>query len=281
VQRRHQKLIEESPSPAVDAELRARLAAASIGVADASDYEGAGTVEYLLSPEGEFFFLEVNARLQVEHPVTEQVTGVDLVIEQFRIAAGEPISEVALAAAREGLRGHAIEARIYAEVAAGGGVFLPSTGRVVAMRSPEGPGIRFDGGVVEGSEVSHHYDPMLAKVIAWGENREQARRRMLNALRELTIVGVETCQPFHLSVMDLPAFAAGDLDTNFLTRPEAQSALENPLDPAAAAIAAGLAHLRRSANGHGNGNGGNGNGNGRSGWGIDALRRGLRHGGRL
>jgi acetyl/propionyl-CoA carboxylase alpha subunit len=268
VQRRHQKLIEESPSPAVDPALRARLQQAAVAVADAADYRGAGTVEFLLAGDGAFYFIEVNARLQVEHPVTEMVTGVDLVVEQLRIASGLPLSETARTA---GLRGHAIEARINAEDAAAG--FLPSTGRIAALRAPSGPGVRFDAGVEVGTVVTHHYDPMLAKLIAWGEDRETARRRLLAALRELAVVGVETCQPFHLAVCDLPAFRAGDLDTAFLERPEVQAAYRRNGHVPVAALGAALAHLRRA----GTPTVGNGRtAPARSAWGRDALRRGLR-----
>ena len=267
VQRRHQKLIEESPSPAVDDALRARLQRAAAAVADAADYLGAGTVEFLLAADGAFYFLEVNARLQVEHPVTEMLTGVDLVAEQLRIASGAPISEAARAARP---RGHAIEARINAEDAAGG--FLPSTGRILALRAPSGPGVRFDAGIEVGSVVTHPYDPMLAKLIAWGEDRETARRRLLAALRELTLVGVETCQPFHLAVCELPAFKAGDLDTAFLERPDVQASFRRNGHVPLAALGAALAHLRR--------NGAAGAAARpaapRTAWGRDALRRGLR-----
>ena len=237
-------------------------------MADAADYEGAGTVEFLLGPDGAFYFLEVNARIQVEHPVTEMVTGVDLVVEQLRIAAGEPVSLSAQAAV---LRGHAIEVRIYAEDASRG--FLPSTGQILGLRPPHGPGIRFDAGIQPGTVVTHHYDPMLAKVIAWGEDREAARGRLIGALRELTILGVETCQPFHLAVLELPAFRDGDLDTRFVERADVQAALGADGHAAIPMLGAALAHLRRATTDSGESSAPQ---DGRSAWGREALRRSMR-----
>ncbi len=270
VQRRHQKLIEESPSPAVTPALRKRLEAAAVAVAEAAGYENAGTVEFLIprdGPAGSFYFIEVNARLQVEHPVTEMVTGVDIVAEQFRIAAGEKLSPAARKPAR---RGHAIEARITSEDAGAG--FLPSTGRIEALRVPGGPFLRWDSGVEVGSDVTYDYDPMLAKLIAWGETREEARLRLLSGLRELTIVGVTTCVPFHLAVLASEEFARGDLDIGFVARPWVAAALRPTRSPEAEAVVTALAHARRSAP--------NGaaapSADGRSLWGREALREGLR-----
>src|SRR5882762_5445919 len=193
IQRRHQKLIEESPSVAVSPALRRRLSEAATAAAGAVGYVSAGTIEFLLTPSGEFYFLEMNTRIQVEHPVTELVYGVDLVREQLRIAAGQAMRVHA------GLlhpRGHAIECRITAEDPFND--FLPATGVLQYLRVPSGPGIRWDGGVEAGNEVTLFYDPLLAKLVAWGETRDIAIQRMRRALRELVIVGLPTTQPFHL-----------------------------------------------------------------------------------
>jgi acetyl/propionyl-CoA carboxylase alpha subunit len=213
VQRRHQKLIEESPSPAVEAALRERLCDAALRAARAASYTNAGTVEFLLDAKGEFYFLEVNARIQVEHPVTEQVTGLDLIREQLRLAWGEPLGyrqeDVVL-------RGHAIECRISAEDPRN--QFLPSVGRLEAVQEPGGPGVRVDSGVAVGIEVSLHYDPLLAKLITWGGDRQQACRRMARALDELLVLGVQTTTGFHRYVLRHPDFLEGRLDTGFIDR---------------------------------------------------------------
>ncbi len=210
IQRRHQKLLEESPSVVVDAEARARIGAIALQAARAVGYQNAGTVEFLYS-KGSFFFLEMNTRLQVEHPVTEMVTGRDLVREQLRIAAGEPLgfsqSDVVL-------RGHAIEVRLNAEDPTNG--FLPSTGVVRNLRMPGGPGIRLDLGLYRGMEVGVDYDPLLAKLVAWGETREFAIARMIRAIQELNIGGVRTSAPAALAVLEDPRFQKGDFDTHFL-----------------------------------------------------------------
>jgi len=210
VQRRHQKLIEEAPSPVVDPELRARMGDAAVQAARAVGYRSAGTVEFLLAPEGVFYFLEMNTRIQVEHPITELVYGVDLVREQLRIAAGEPLGVAA------GLRprGHAIECRITAEDPLGG--FLPATGRLTYLRVPAGPGVRWDGGIEPGSEIGLHYDPLLGKLIVWAETRDRAIRRMRRALDELLVVGVPTSQAFHRRVMDDPVFRSGAYDIGYV-----------------------------------------------------------------
>ncbi|WP_245602422.1 acetyl-CoA carboxylase biotin carboxylase subunit [Solirubrobacter soli] len=196
IQRRHQKLIEESPAPLVDAELRERIGKIAVDAARAVDYRGAGTIEGLLSPEGEYFFLEMNTRVQVEHCVTEAVTGVDIVREQILIAAGEPLSF-----GQDDIRwhGHAIECRINAEDASKN--FAPAPGTIAAYREPSGPGIRVDSGVLAGSEISPLYDPMVAKLIVWDADREKATRRMARALREFEIDGVKTLIPFHTAIM--------------------------------------------------------------------------------
>jgi acetyl-CoA/propionyl-CoA carboxylase biotin carboxyl carrier protein len=204
IQRRHQKLVEETPSPAVDAELRARIGRIAVDAARAVGYRSAGTIEGLLSREGEYFFLEMNTRIQVEHTVTELVTGIDLVREQVLIAAGEPLS---LRQDDVRLSGHAIECRINAEDPSNG--FLPSPGRITGYREPGGPGVRVDSGVEAGSEVLPLYDPMVAKLIVHAADREQARRRMLRALEEFRVEGVATLLGFHRALLDHPCFVAG------------------------------------------------------------------------
>jgi len=211
VQRRHQKVIEEAPSPAVDEELRAEMGAAAVAAAQAIGYEGAGTVEFLLAADGSFYFLEMNTRLQVEHPVTEMVTDLDIVALQMAVAAGEdlPISQEDAI-----FEGHAIEARLYAEDPAAG--FLPAAGRVAAWRSPHGAFIRVDHGLKEGQEVTPFYDPMIAKVIAWGETRGVARRRLIGALEDTVLLGLPTNRHFLIEVLDGETFAAGEATTDFL-----------------------------------------------------------------
>ena len=210
IQRRHQKILEESPSPAVDSEQRARMGEAAVTAARAVGYVNAGTVEFIYS-RGEFFFLEMNTRLQVEHPVTELVTGVDLVVEQLRIAAGEPLRhrQTDIAA-----RGHAIECRINAEDPLRD--FLPTPGRVTSYREPSGPGVRVDSALVGPGMVASYYDPMIAKLIVWGADRDQAIRRMRRALLEYRIGGITTNIPYHLALLDEPDFAAGRLSTQFI-----------------------------------------------------------------
>jgi acetyl-CoA/propionyl-CoA carboxylase biotin carboxyl carrier protein len=204
IQRRHQKLVEETPSPAVGPELRARIGEISVAAAKAVDYRGAGTIEGLLSPEGEWFFLEMNTRIQVEHTVTELVTGLDLVREQLLIAAGEPLSVT-----QQDVRfnGHAIECRINAEDVSHG--FRPAPGRITAYREPAGPGVRVDSGVVAGSEISPLYDPMIAKLVVHAQDRDAARRRMLRALDEFEIEGVQTLLGFHKALLEHPCFVEG------------------------------------------------------------------------
>jgi acetyl-CoA/propionyl-CoA carboxylase biotin carboxyl carrier protein len=205
IQRRHQKLVEETPSPAVSEELRARIGAIAVDAARAVGYRSAGTIEGLLSREGEYFFLEMNTRIQVEHTVTELVTGIDLVREQLRIAAGEPLS---IAQEDVVLRGHAIECRINAEDVAAG--FRPGPGRIRRYREPAGPGVRVDSGVAAGSEVSELYDPMIAKLCVVDVDREAARLRMLRALAEYVVEGVPTLVGFHRALLETPEFAAGE-----------------------------------------------------------------------
>jgi acetyl-CoA/propionyl-CoA carboxylase biotin carboxyl carrier protein len=210
VQRRFQKIIEESPSPALQPAERAEITDTARNIAKAGGYTNAGTIEFIYG-SGKFYFLEMNTRLQVEHPVTEMVTGIDLVAEQLRIAAGERLviqqSDIKPA-------GHAIELRIYAESPARG--FAPTTGRVLRLRAPDGEGVRFDGGVAEGQKVTAAFDPMLAKLIVHGRDRQQARTRADGALRQLTLLGCETNTGFLRRVIGHPAFAAGEIHTGFL-----------------------------------------------------------------
>ncbi|MCS7006237.1 MAG: acetyl-CoA carboxylase biotin carboxylase subunit [Gaiellaceae bacterium] len=205
IQRRHQKLVEETPSPAVDAELRERIGRIAVEAARAVGYRSAGTIEGLLAPDGSYYFLEMNTRIQVEHTVTEMVTGIDIVREQIRIAAGEPLS---LRQEDVVLRGHAIECRINAEDVAQG--FLPSPGVITAYREPGGIGVRVDSGVRAGDEVSGLYDPLVAKVIVHDVDRESSRRRMLRALEELVIEGPTTLVGFHRALLKAPCFIAGE-----------------------------------------------------------------------
>ena len=204
IQRRHQKLIEETPSPAVDAELRARIGAIAVEAARAVGYRSAGTIEGLLDQEGAYYFMEMNTRIQVEHTVTEMATGLDLVREQVLIAAGEPLW---LSQDDIRLTGHAIECRINAEDPSNG--FLPAPGRITGYREPAGPGVRVDSGVEDGSEISPLYDPMVAKLIVHGVDREHARRRMLRALDEYEIGGLTTLLGFHRALLSHPCFADG------------------------------------------------------------------------
>jgi acetyl-CoA/propionyl-CoA carboxylase biotin carboxyl carrier protein len=201
LQRRHQKLIEEAPAPAVDEELRARIGKIATEAAAAVEYTGAGTIEGLLQ-DGEYFFLEMNTRVQVEHCVTEMVTGIDIVKEGIRVAAGEPLS---IDQDEVELRGHAIECRINAEDASKN--FAPAPGTITAYREPAGPGVRVDSGVHTGSEISPMYDPMVAKLIVWDVDREQATKRMVRALGEYEIEGVKTLLPFHIAILQTEQWA--------------------------------------------------------------------------
>jgi acetyl-CoA carboxylase, biotin carboxylase subunit len=247
LQRRHQKVIEEAPSPVVTAELRRRMGAAAVAAASAVGYSNAGTVEFLLDADGRFFFLEMNTRLQVEHPVTELVTGIDLVAAQIRVAAGEPLG-------REfddvTPRGHAIEVRLYAEDPFQR--FAPSPGRIEMLRLPEGPGIRNDSGVYEGSEVSIHYDPMLAKLSVWAADRERALARLGRALAELRIEGIRTTAPLYRALLADADFRAGRLDVGMLDHKLASGELQ-AVEPRQAAtlpdlplLAAAIAHYERA-----------------------------------
>ena len=215
VQRRFQKLVEETPSPFVDDDLRLRMGETAVKAARAMNYQNAGTVEFIVDPEKNFYFLEVNTRLQVEHPVTELVTGADLVKEQLRIAAGLPISPELIEYSKNPRpHGHAIECRLTAENARAD--FAPSTGRITFLKVPDGPGVRVDRAVRAGSEVSVYYDSLLAKVIVWGASRDEAIARMQRVLNELQVDGVDTSLEFHRWLMEHPEFIAGRLSTKFV-----------------------------------------------------------------
>lgn len=231
IQRRYQKIIEESPSPALTPAVRAQMGAAAVAAARAINYVGAGTVEFLLGPDGAFYFMEMNTRLQVEHPVTECVTGVDLVALQLDVAAGKPLG---FGQDDVRLTGHAIEARLYAENES----FLPQTGTVHVWERACGPGLRVDHGLSPGAAVTSHYDPMLAKIIAWGADREEARRRLLHAIADTTVLGVTTNKPFLLRALSQPAFVAGEATTGFIDRhmPAVPPAEDEPEDAALAAV---------------------------------------------
>ncbi len=241
IQRRHQKLIEECPSPVVDEATRARIGGLAVRAAQAVDYVGAGTVEFLRAADGSFYFMEMNARLQVEHPVTEMCVGLDLVKAQIAVAAGRKLP---LRQDQVELRGHAIECHIIAEDPTRN--FMPSPGTIRGLRVPTGPGVRDDGGVYAGYTVPVHYDPLISKLVAWGHDRAEAISRMARALDEYRIDGVKTSISFHKKVMDHAAFVAGDLHTGFLgEHPE----LLQPSDDAwlneIAVVAAAVAHFRR------------------------------------
>jgi acetyl-CoA carboxylase biotin carboxylase subunit len=243
IQRRHQKVIEECPSPINDAELRRKMGECAILVAKAVDYVGAGTVEFLVSDlDKSFYFLEMNTRLQVEHPVTELVTGIDLVREQILVASGEKLSFV-----QEDISWdkHAIECRVYAEDPENN--FLPSPGKITRLRVPQGVGVRDDGGIYEGAEVSIYYDPMISKLAATGRTREEAIDRLRRALQEYEVGGIKTTLPFFREIIEDEEFIAGNLDTGFIARwqkrREKQAASEAEKD--LAIIASALAYGKK------------------------------------
>ncbi len=242
IQRRHQKVVEETPSPAADDALVTRMGEVAVRTAQAVGYHGAGTVEFLLAEDGSFYFLEMNTRLQVEHPITELVTGVDLVREQVRIAAGEPLGYTQTEVRR---RGHAIECRVYAEDPATG--FLPSPGRIEVLRLPTGPGVRDDSGAYEGGEITGFYDPLLSKLCVWAPTRPLALQRMKRALNEYIVTGIATNLPFHLRLMDHPEFVAGEYDTSFIERHRDALLQPSPVGEAAKplTIAAAVAQALR------------------------------------
>jgi 3-methylcrotonyl-CoA carboxylase alpha subunit len=239
IQRRHQKVLEETPSPALTPEGRAALYAAAVAAARAVGYRNAGTVEFLLAPDGAFYFLEMNTRLQVEHPVTEAVTGLDIVRLQIEVAAGRPLP---IAQADVAGRGHALECRLYAEDPDNDD--LPSPGRILHLAAPEGPGVRFDSGIAAGSEVTVHYDPLLAKLVTWGWDRAEAVARMAAALRRTAVLGVVTNLALLQAVVGHPAFRKGELHTGFLD--EHLRETRAPACPPPEAVAAAVAALHRS-----------------------------------
>jgi acetyl/propionyl-CoA carboxylase alpha subunit len=239
VQRRHQKLLEESPSPAFDAGLRARFADAALRIAKQVGYLNAGTVEFVMDESGAFYFLEVNTRLQVEHPVTEMVTGLDLVGEQVRIAAGAALG---FGDETPPLRGWSMEARVIAEDPLAN--FMPSVGRIERVRFPQGPFVRNDAGVYRGYEVPVHYDSLLAKLITWGHDREQARRRMLGALGEYVLEGPHQNLAFHRWLLSDPEFVAGRLSTRFVEEHFRPAVLEPGPEATEVAILAAALHAR-------------------------------------
>lgn len=240
IQRRHQKIIEETPSTALDPDLRVRMGETAVKVIEAAKYFNAGTVEFLLDRDKKFYFLEVNTRIQVEHPVTEQTLGVDLVVEQIRVATGEKLSW-----SQEDLqpRGHSVECRIYAEDAAAG--FLPSAGPVHYLSEPKGPGIRFDSGVQTGDEVSVYYDPIIAKLVAWGSDRLTAIKRAIMALDNTVILGLTTNCDFLKAVLKHPEFTAGNIHIGFLNQHLPEWRHESP-DPDDLLVALALATLSSS-----------------------------------
>jgi acetyl-CoA carboxylase biotin carboxylase subunit len=213
IQRRHQKVIEESPSVVITPQVRAAMGKVAIDAGRAADYEGVGTVEFLVDKDINFYFLEMNTRLQVEHPVTEMVTGVDIVKEQIRIAAGEKLSF-----RQEDVKqtGHAIECRVYAEDPDRN--FMPCPGPITSLRTPGGPGVRDDSGVFEGFEIPIYYDPIISKLVVWGKDRQEAIARMKRALGEYIVTGVKTTIPFHIRVMNNQHFLEGNFDTNFIDK---------------------------------------------------------------
>jgi acetyl/propionyl-CoA carboxylase alpha subunit len=213
VQRRHQKIIEESPSPIVTTELRAAMTRAALALARAVGYTSAGTLEFVVTSEGKFYFLEMNTRLQVEHPVTELVTGIDIAAWQIRLASGEPLTFTQNALRQ---RGHALECRVYAEDPANG--FTPSVGQIEFYRPASGPGVRVDDGIEAGTEVSPYYDPMLAKIITYGDDREEAIRKMIRALQDTVIFGVTTNIPYLLDILEDEQFREGNVSTKFIER---------------------------------------------------------------
>jgi 3-methylcrotonyl-CoA carboxylase alpha subunit len=243
VQRRHQKVLEEAPAPGMTPDRRAAMGRAAVDAAKAVGYVGAGTVEFIANPDGSFYFMEMNTRLQVEHPVTEMITGLDLVEWQLRVAAGEPLP---LRQEQLAISGHAIEARVYAEDPDKG--FLPSTGRLVHLAPPaQNEHVRVDTGVEQGDEITPHYDPMIAKLIVWGADRRQALARMRQALAQYRIVGVSNNVDFLARLVAVPAFAEGDLDTGLIERERALLFAEDAGVPDDVWLLAAWAELKREA----------------------------------
>lgn len=242
IQRRHQKVIEEAPSVVLTSALRKAMGEAAVNVAKSCDYRGAGTVEFIFEPGGKFYFLEMNTRLQVEHPVTEQITGIDLVKAQIKIAAGHPLDFK-----QEDLRiqGHSIEVRVYAENAVEN--FMPATGKLFEYKRPQGLGVRVDDGLEQGMEISIYYDPMIAKLITFGSSREEAIARMKRAISEYRISGVQTTLDFAGFVLDHNAFVSGDFDTHFVAKYFDKDSLANEDQDLESVGAAAVANLLKSS----------------------------------
>jgi acetyl-CoA carboxylase biotin carboxylase subunit len=240
IQRRHQKIIEETPSPALDPKLRGNMGEAAKQVIAAADYTNAGTVEFLLDKDKNFYFLEVNARVQVEHPITELVTGVDLVHQQILIAAGEKIT---LQQDQITQRGHAIESRIYAEDPENN--FMPSPGEILFLHEPSGPGVRVDSGIYQGWNVPPHYDPILSKLITWAETREMSIARMSHVLKNYIILGIKTNIGFLRRIMETSAFCHGDYHTHFIDEHEEELLPTHDMLPTALIAQALLAQEKK------------------------------------
>ncbi len=270
LQRRHQKVVEEAPSTVVTPELRRRMGEAAVAAARAVGYANAGTCEFLLAADGSFYFLEMNTRLQVEHPVTELVTGLDLVVAQLAVAQGEPLGPEFDAVAAAGPRGHAIEVRLYAEDPYR--KFAPSPGRISWLRLPQGPGVRCDAGVFGGSEISIYYDPMIAKLIVWGRDRAEALRRLERALAELRVEGIRTNAPLFEALLADADFRAARFDIHWLDRRLEEGGLARPergADSDVPILAAAIAHFERAGRAAATGRAGGG---ARRRW-KDAARR--------
>ncbi len=250
IQRRHQKIVEESPSIAVSPELREEMGKAAVEVVKAADYVNAGTVEFLLDTRGKFYFLEMNTRIQVEHPITEEVAGVDLVAEQLRVASGFPLSDQFKNLSQ---RGHAIEVRIYAEDA--GNNFMPSIGKILLYQEPTGPGVRIDSGVRQNSEVGIDYDPIMAKLICWGEDRDVARARMIKALSEYKILGLRHSIKYLSDIVAHEKFASGETYTDFIEKnfSDWDDGVDENMETALAAAAVANASTKPQSIASGNG----------------------------
>jgi acetyl-CoA carboxylase biotin carboxylase subunit len=247
IQRRYQKVLEETPSPFLDEKTRHEMGKVAVKAADAVDYRNAGTVEFVVDKDKKFYFLEMNTRLQVEHPVTEMVTGIDLVKCQIDIAAGKP-----LAFRQDDIQpnGYSLQCRIYAEDPEND--FMPSPGKILHLRTPSGGlGIRDDNGVYEGYQVPMEYDPLLSKLITWGQSREEAIQRMLRALSEYRIYGIRTTIPFFKRILRHPQFLKGDYNTHFIPNLEAKKDGDNAADKRIALIAAGIKSYCESKTGLG------------------------------
>jgi len=245
IQRRHQKVIEEAPSVVLSEELRTQMGEAAVNVAKSCDYRGAGTVEFIFEPGGKFYFLEMNTRLQVEHPVTEQITGIDLVKEQIKIAEGK---KLAFSQKDLTIQGHSIEVRVYAEDAAQN--FMPATGKLHEYRRPQGLGVRVDDGLEQGMEISIYYDPMIAKLITFGATRDEAIARMKRAISEYRISGVHTTLDFAEFVLNHKAFVEGDFDTHFVSKYFTENSLQNEDSSIETIAAAAVANILQEKKTH-------------------------------